>query len=87
MTTNKPTKVVIEITAEGWSERVYAGEFVIAETGCVMKSRGSAEASDSEEWCDRLPDELDDLAKALDDLSFDTFSIARALYEIDEYWP
>lgn len=87
MTTNKPTKVVIEITAEGWSERVYAGEVVIAETGHVMESRGSARSSDSEEWYDRLPDDFDSLAEALEDLSFGPFGVAGALYEIDEDWP
>ena len=39
MTTNKPTKVVIEITAQGWSERVYAGDQVIAEQRNIMISR------------------------------------------------
>lgn len=86
MTTNKPTKVVIEITAEGWSERVYAEEVVIAETVHVMESRGLAWASDSEEWYDRLPDDFDALAEALDDLSFGPLRVAGALYEIDEEW-
>ena len=46
MTTNKPTKVVIEITAEGWCERVYAGEDVIAEQRHIMVSSGEADGGE-----------------------------------------
>lgn len=87
MATSKPTKVVIEITAQGWTERVYAGEAVIAETAYVMESRGSARSSDNEEWYERLPDEFADLAEALDDLSSGPFEVAGSLYGIEEEWP
>lgn len=84
MTTNKPTKVVIEITAEGWSERVYAGDQVIAEQRHIMVSSGNAKGAG--DWDDMLPDDPQ-LAESLDDLSFGPFDVARALYEIDEEWP
>lgn len=87
MTTNKPTKVVIEITAQGWSERVYAGDQVIAEQRNIMISRGNAEGNGEQgDWSDMLPDDPK-LAESLDDLSFGPFDVAAALYEIDEEWP
>ena len=42
MTTNNPTKVIIEITAQGWSERVYAGDQLIAEQRQIMISSGES---------------------------------------------
>lgn len=84
MTTNKPTKVVIEITAQGWSERVYSGDQVIAEQRHIMISSGEAEGcGEWSDWPDMLPDEPG-LAESLDDLSFGPFEVASALYEIDE---
>lgn len=86
MTTNKPTKVVIEITAQGWSERVYSGDQVIAEQRKIMISRGRAKGDGERgDWDDMLPDEPG-LAESLDDLSFGPFEVAGALYEIDEEW-
>lgn len=86
MTTNKPTKVIIEITAQGWSERVYAGDQVITEQSHIMISSGESESEGDGEWRD-WPDMLPDdpqLAESLDDLSFGPFGVAGALYEIDE---
>lgn len=84
MTTNKPTKVVIEITAQGWSERVYAGDQLIAEQRQIMISSGESEGDG--DWYDMLPDDPQ-LAESLDDLSFGPFGVAGALYEINEEWP
>lgn len=86
MTTNKPTKVIIEITAQGWSERLYAGDQLIAEQRHIMISRGESEGGDEwGDWFDILPDDPQ-LAESLDDLSFGPFKVAGALYEIDEEW-
>lgn len=86
MTTNKPTKVVIEITAEGWSERVYAGDQLVAEQRHIMNSSGEAVGvGDWRDWDDMLPDDQQ-LVEALEDLSFGPFDVAGALYEIDEEW-
>lgn len=87
MTTNKPTKVVIEITAQGWSERVYAGDEVIAEQRQIMVSAVEAwEDGFLRDWSDMLPYDPQ-LAESMDDLSFGPFRVAVALYEIDEEWP
>ena len=84
MTTNKPTKVVIEITAQGWSERVYAGDQLIAEQRQIMISSGESEGyGEWADWSDMLP-EYEELVGAMDDLSFGPFGVAGALYEIDE---
>lgn len=86
MTTDKPTRVVIEITAEGWSERVYAGDEVIAEQRHIMVSAGESEGDGYwVDWSDMLPDDQQ-LVEALEDLSFGPFDVACALYEIDEEW-
>lgn len=89
MTTNKPTKVLIEITAEGWSECVYADDQLIAEKRHIMISSGGSkedgERGERGDWYDILPDEPQ-LAESLDDLSFGPFGAAGALYEIDEEW-
>jgi len=86
MTTNKPTKVIIEITAQGWSERVYAGDQVIAEQRHTMISRGESEGDGERgDWYDMLPDDPQ-LAESLDDLSFGPFGVAGALYDIHEEW-
>lgn len=81
---NKPTKVVIEVTAEGWSERVYSGLEVIAEKRNVTIPTGDAEhEGDYREWHEMLPC-LDRLSDAMDDIAFGPFRIARALHEISE---
>lgn len=87
MTTNKPTKVVIEITAKGWTERVYAGDEVIAEQRQIMVSAVEAwEDGFLRDWSDMLP-YVPQLAESMDNLSFGPFGVAVALHEIDEKWP
>lgn len=82
----KPTRIILEITGQGWVKRIYAGALLISELQMEMYSESGAKSTKSgydafKEICDDDTDgPLGDIAEAFDDL--DGFDIAQALYEL-----
>lgn len=78
-----PTKVTIEITANGWAERVFSGEKMLSERIHIMTSRGSSRAEQKGDVIDDIPD-YPELAEEMEDgLGFGPFSIAAVLTDIE----
>lgn len=87
MSSKKPTKVIIEITAQGWSEKVYSGEKLIAQQINEMVSKGKSRSVDAVDWFEKIPDDYEPLSEALDDLGFGPFDVSCALREIERDMP
>lgn len=76
-----PTKVTLEITAEGYTRTVFAGAEIISSRTCKMESAGYARATKPGNVFDDITDDdLQDFAEAVDKL--DGFDIAGKLYEL-----
>ena len=78
-----PTKVTVEITANGWVERVFSGEEMLSERIHTMTSRGSSSAEQKGDVIDDIPD-YPELAEEMEDgLGFGPFNIAGVLMDIE----
>lgn len=80
----KPAKVVIEITAEGYSHKIFdeAGEEMWGDKH-IMESAGYSRAESSDGIFDHpIADKYETLAEAVDDFSFGPFGVAQALWKI-----
>lgn len=75
---DKPTKVHIEITADGYTTTVLAGEKIITRRTHKMISRGIAEARESGDFYDDLPDHMR-LASDVEDCHDTAFRAAVTL--------
>ncbi len=72
-------KVTIEITPSGYTEKVeIEGKVYLREA--IMTSAGASTAVGKEDWFDLLGSVDEDLAEAMDDLSFGPFGIAGVLF-------
>lgn len=83
MTNKKPTKVIIEITAEDWSEKVYSGEKLIAQQINEMVSEGRSRSMYSMDWFEILHDDYEPLAEVMNDLDSGSFDVSCALRQIE----
>lgn len=82
-----PTKLVIETTGEAYTHRLLDGDGnEIWADKHVMESAGSSrwEKKDQDIYSSPIADDYDELAEAIDDLSFGPFDVASALYTIAE---
>lgn len=80
---NEPKKVIIEITAEYYSHKVFNGSGqVLWEDKHNMKCRGSSSSIGEDVWQGKIGDNYSDLAESLDELSFGPFGVAGALIDI-----
>jgi hypothetical protein len=68
-----PSKVTIEITADGYTTKVFAGDKVVSERSMLMEGRGGARGTKPGDIYDDLPD-FDDLVDEID--GFSHFNIA-----------
>lgn len=80
---NYPAKVVIEITAEGYTTTVIDSQGEqIARRGAVMEGAGRARGTESGEFFDDLGEDCEELADELEGML--PFSIACELVSIKE---
>ena len=79
-----PDKVTIEITAKGFTTKVFAEDTVLAQRSSVMEERGYSKATEPGDFYDDLPEEFEPLAKALEYFGFPMFETADVLMEFSE---
>lgn len=80
----KPARVVIEITAGGYSHKIFdeSGEEIWGDQH-TMESAGFCRCESAEGIFDHaIGEEFDSLAGAIEDLSFGPFGVAQALWNI-----
>lgn len=78
---NTPHKVVIEVTGQGWNVTVTDKKGgIISKRQMEMVTRGHAKSTTSGDIFDDLPDEMMELAEAIDD--HNPFDIAGAIMDL-----
>lgn len=77
-----PTKVTLEITADGWAWSVFSGDNEMARHEMRRAERGVYKGVGKGDIYDRLPDGLEDLAVAIDES--DEMGVCQVLDDVRE---